>query len=410
MKNFSFFLLFLLAPLLLFAGENRVDQYPPYTNIRLMGPPNTPASILNDIYIDGPQGGGVLGYVQNPNDAQFISQNAQMISLLSLMAYSGGEGIPQGLYIEGDSLGIDGGNKVLQRTWGNANDTIDSDRVIYLPADKSFMIQSGDFGFRMNTPYGEGGKFSGFTTYDSILDVQLLNGQLYEMSDTNLAIFDSKSNINAIISGNPFPINYPYAFGTVIYNTQIKEIDEGDTTVNQSTSLIYKAPGVFKISNFKIAEDAIVISTEDLFSNKNYSISIGADGVKISFLEGAEAKSSISIDSLVKIQGAFSNPSTQSNTSGGSDTIASKVRTYLYNPATLQSTITLDLPETPADGQYITIIGGGTITVGNVITGVALEDHNGNSVIGFTATDMKVGALGTFQWIQSANRWYQVSN
>ncbi|HUH73350.1 MAG TPA: hypothetical protein VLZ75_02980 [Chitinophagales bacterium] len=409
MKNFSFLLLLLLLPFALLGGENRVDQYPPYTNIRLMGPPNTPASILNDIYIDGPKGGGVLGYVSNPNDDQFISQNSQMIALLSMMAYSEGDGIPQNLYIDGDSIGIDGGNKVFQKTWGNYNDTISEDRIINLPSDKSFMIKSDEFSFRLNTPYGEGGLFSGFTTFDSTLGVNFLNGQLYEMSDTNLAVFDSKSNIMATISGNPFPLENPLAYGTSIYNRQTKEIDDGDTIVYQLISLLEKKPGVFKITNFNLGEGNVYILQQDLMAGKISQFGISDNQIKIFTSLDETITSSISLDSLTKTVGAFSNSSTQINTSGGSDTIENNVRTYLYNPPSLQTGVTLHLPLSPADGQYITIIGGGTITIGNVVSGITLTDHNGSGVIGFGSSDMQAGPLGTFQWIASANKWYQVS-
>lgn len=409
MKNFSFLLFLLLLPFALLAGENRVDQYPPYTNIRLMGPPNTPASILNDIYIDGPKGGGVLGYVSNPNDDQFISQNSQMIALLSMMAYSEGDGIPQNLYIQGDSIGIDGGNKVLQKTWGNSNDTISEDRIINLPSDKSFMIKSNEFSFRLNTPYGEGGLFSGFTTFDSLLGIQLMNGQLYQMSDTNLAVFDSKSNLMAAISGNPFPIEDPTAYGTAIYNTQTKEIDDGDSVLYQQIILIEKKAGVFKTSVFNFGEGAVYIQQKDMFSNKKSLFEIVDNQINLFTFQDEEVIASISIDSLINTFGAFSNSSTQINTSIGSDTIENNVRTYLYNPPSMQSSITLHLPLSPADGQYITIIGGGTITIGNVVSGITLEDHNGNGVIGFSSSDMQAGPLGTFQWIASANKWYQIS-
>jgi hypothetical protein len=64
MRSLLFLCLSLFSLISISAQESqRVDQYPPFTNIRQLSAPNSPASILNDLYINSENGGAIRASV-----------------------------------------------------------------------------------------------------------------------------------------------------------------------------------------------------------------------------------------------------------------------------------------------------------------------------------------------------------
>lgn len=113
------------------------------------------------------------------------------------------------------------------------------------------------------------------------------------------------------------------------------------------------------------------------------------------------------IDGHVYHSGAYANKPTR-YTGGGNHTIPDNVSVYIYDPASIQAGATITLPANPLDGQDLYIIGGGTITSGNVITGFTL-DGNGRTVIGDGSANLKVGKAYELHYCDENNIWYAIS-
>ena len=105
--------------------------------------------------------------------------------------------------------------------------------------------------------------------------------------------------------------------------------------------------------------------------------------------------------------GAYANKPTR-YTGGGNHTIPDNVSVYIYDPASIQAWATITLPANPLDGQDLYIIGGGTITSGNVITGFTL-DGNGRTVIGDGAANLKVGKAYELHYCGDNDIWYAIA-
>ena len=113
------------------------------------------------------------------------------------------------------------------------------------------------------------------------------------------------------------------------------------------------------------------------------------------------------LNGTLKHSGAYANKPTR-YTAGGSHTIPDNVSVYIYDPGSIQAGATITLPANPIDGQDLYIIGGGTITSGNVITGFTL-DGNGRTVIGDGAANLKVGKAYELHYVAENNIWYAIA-
>lgn len=113
------------------------------------------------------------------------------------------------------------------------------------------------------------------------------------------------------------------------------------------------------------------------------------------------------LDGSVTHTGAYANKPYH-YTGGGSDTIPDNVSIYIYDPLTVQLAATISLPLNPIDGQVLYIIGGGTITVGNVITGFTLSG-TGRTVIGDGASQLKIGKAYELHYVAANNIWYAIA-
>lgn len=91
--------------------------------------------------------------------------------------------------------------------------------------------------------------------------------------------------------------------------------------------------------------------------------------------------------------------------------IPKNTETFSYNPATTTAAITITLPPTPFNGQEVTIIGGGTLTTGTVVTTLTLGVDTsiaGTTIIGAAATTLVVGTPLKYKYDLRINAWYRV--
>jgi hypothetical protein len=90
---------------------------------------------------------------------------------------------------------------------------------------------------------------------------------------------------------------------------------------------------------------------------------------------------------------------------GGSDTIPDNVSYYIYDPDTTQATATIALPENPVDGQALTLLAGGTVTTGVVVTSLTIGG-NGNTILGALPVSLTVGKILQLRFFNGI--WYAI--
>lgn len=99
----------------------------------------------------------------------------------------------------------------------------------------------------------------------------------------------------------------------------------------------------------------------------------------------------------------------QTYTGTGSIAMNNNVSTLQYNPASVNATATITLPQTSGGtGSVINIVFGGTITSGNpVVTTLSWAPGLGNTLVASNLpTTANAGDSVSFQKI--ANYWYQI--
>lgn len=100
--------------------------------------------------------------------------------------------------------------------------------------------------------------------------------------------------------------------------------------------------------------------------------------------------------------------STQTYTTGSTVTISDASNWLRFNPATVQSTVTVTLPANPADREEVTISFGGTITSGNdVVTALTIAANSGQGLIqNFAPVYFQAGESITYKYNLSTLKWY----
>lgn len=94
----------------------------------------------------------------------------------------------------------------------------------------------------------------------------------------------------------------------------------------------------------------------------------------------------------------------QSYTSGASVTMTG---TWLViNPASLVSTLTINLPSSPIDGQEATMSFGGTMTTGVVVNTLTLSP---SPLQATTPRYIEVGEYISYRWNATTSKWYRIN-
>lgn len=108
-------------------------------------------------------------------------------------------------------------------------------------------------------------------------------------------------------------------------------------------------------------------------------------------------------------KGAYANTSYVNYTVGNNALIQDNISLFIYNPATTVSGMTITLPYQPIDGQHLTILAGGTVTAGDVITSFTL-DGNGRTIVGDICPKLTVNEMIELVYIGATDIWYIISN
>jgi hypothetical protein len=102
----------------------------------------------------------------------------------------------------------------------------------------------------------------------------------------------------------------------------------------------------------------------------------------------------------------FNNPiiTKQSYTSGASVTMTSNW--LIINPASLLSTLTINLPSSPIDGQEASISFGGTITTGVVVNILTVSP---TPLQASTPSYTEAGEYVSYRWNATNSKWYRIN-
>lgn len=97
-------------------------------------------------------------------------------------------------------------------------------------------------------------------------------------------------------------------------------------------------------------------------------------------------------------------------TSGTTATINNGAGSVFIDPASTLTTLTLTLPSAPSDQDIITILFGGTLTAGTVVTLFTLSPNSGQTILGtaLSATAALFSSCFRFQYRRSNTTWYRI--
>jgi hypothetical protein len=277
----------------------------------------------------------------------------------------------------GSSLGTGGGDN-----FANSNLTFDGDRVHSLDTFSVVIRQAGSHGFQLGADLHSGMlfplpnlKFSGFTGSNASDSLMTWNGLVKGLPGTS----DVYIPVAFVAQGDPF----------------------GDGGGKLLTSGLYVEPngfGGFNLSVEHIYTDNILgVDISKLFESGDYYVIDAADDDKVKWKLGK--------DGSITHDGAYSNIGYVTFDGGGSDTIPDNVSYYIYDPDTTQATATIALPENPVDGQALTLLAGGTVTTGVVVTSLTIGG-NGNTILGALPVSLTVGKILQLRFFNGI--WYAI--
>lgn len=110
---------------------------------------------------------------------------------------------------------------------------------------------------------------------------------------------------------------------------------------------------------------------------------------------------------LNSFAGATANPSMQVENTG-SITITDDVAGLYFDPASLVAAATITLPANPVNGQEVSILFGGTITTGTVITVLTIAPNSGQTIVGTLPTTATVDTSMKYKYRTATTQWYRV--
>lgn len=261
--------------------------------------------------------------------------------------------------------------------------------VQYLPADTLNAANGLNIsGTGLNHTIGIGGTLSQNTTIAQAGFSTSFTGGQFILG----AIAGTRNwNPSAVIPGSPISLmlgtlndNVTSASGTVtnayvigITGPTLTATNTGVTTTNAFTFYINGSP---------------FASTNETITN---SYALGVNGPAL--FQNQLSTGSIAIDSW------------QTATTGTSVTINNVQTNFLFNPASLTATYTINLPAAPDDGQLVKIHFGGTLASGvTVVTSLTISPNSGQSIEQTAAPITAVGGdCFIYQFNKSTSAWYR---
>lgn len=366
-------LLFLLVP--------TFSQTPPVGSLGVgKRPAQAMLDVAGEIKIDTIRSAPLNGMIQYKDGRFLFRQNGGWVKLSKSTIDT--------LYVVNDTLRWILNDSLYKQQIANLtskNLVFTSDRVHILDTFSVIIRQQGVHSLQLGADVPSGMipipnlKFSGLTGSNSTDSLMTLNGQIKGFP----GVSDIYLPIKIALQGDPFGIGGGKYIVDGIY------IDPVDT-----------------LGSFNLYHEQGYLSTYDnidvtkLFQNGDYFLFDGNIEIvswKLGYTGSLEHK------------GYYSNTSYVNYTSGGSVTIPDSIKTFIYNPPTLQGSVTIELPNNPIDGQEMEILAGGTITAGDVITNFTL-DGNGSTIIGDVCNKLTVNEMIKLKYIDSTlNTWYILS-
>lgn len=91
-------------------------------------------------------------------------------------------------------------------------------------------------------------------------------------------------------------------------------------------------------------------------------------------------------------------------------TISDNISEVYVDPSTALASLTLTLPPNPQDGDFVTVLFGGTIAGGaTVVTALTVQANTGQGIVDKgTGGSFVGGASVCYQWRNSNSKWYRV--
>jgi hypothetical protein len=88
--------------------------------------------------------------------------------------------------------------------------------------------------------------------------------------------------------------------------------------------------------------------------------------------------------------------------------VASGVNVVFIDPASVQATLNILLPVTPAAGNEIDIFFGGAIVSGTVIQSLVITPNTGQTILEATHPSLvQAGEVIAYQWRPATATWYR---
>lgn len=96
--------------------------------------------------------------------------------------------------------------------------------------------------------------------------------------------------------------------------------------------------------------------------------------------------------------------------SGSSATINNGAGTVFLDFASTAATFALTTPSTPSDQDLFSVVPGGTITTGAVVTLFTMTANSGQTIVGtaLTSTALAIGTIPTYQYRSATSQWYRL--
>lgn len=159
---------------------------------------------------------------------------------------------------------------------------------------------------------------------------------------------------------------------------------------------------------------------------KGFEMLLGTDGIKINPEQVLSAPMAYDIlhinnsadnkevklrsDGSITHNGAYANTSYVISGTPGGFTIPDNVSYALYDPASIQVSATIVMPENPFDGQVVTIAFGGNIITGTVVTSLLISPNMAQTLlIGSIGSTGTVEQPFSFIWMNQIATWALIS-
>lgn len=175
------------------------------------------------------------------------------------------------------------------------------------------------------------------------------------------------------------------------------------TTFNAKLTSTLADGSVF-IGNASNVATARAVTGDVTISNTGVT-TLSATGVS------AGTYNNVTVDTKGRVTAAtnisYSNPEFEQHTSGATFTMASGKGGVVVNPSTTLAALTIFFPLAPINGEERSIVFGGVLTSGDVVTSLTL-DGNGKSVFNPLTGAIATNAYATYKYNSTNTTWYLI--